>query len=245
MKSPIRAIQKVIRGKEFRAVDEDFILPNNDPIQAKGELIDKEVFNGGPIDSFSEIGRLYLITLLKIGLHPGSKVLDVGCGALRGGYWIINFLSPNNYYGIEPNVEMLNVGKRVMLGEELLEEKKPSFDHNSDFDFSVFNSKFDFVVARSIWSHTSKSQIQKMLDSFVDNSNPDGVFLTSYLRPFSSKDDYKGSDWVGKSHESNEVGIVFHSFSWIESECQKRNLKVQELKFDFYSQIWLHISKFK
>lgn len=232
-----------MRSREFRSVQDDFMLLDNDPIQQKGNLINKEVFNGGPADKFSIIGRLYLITLLKIGLTPDSKVLDVGCGALRGGYWLINFLSKGGYYGIEPNVEMLEVGKRIMLGEKLLTEKAPTFDNNSDFNFSVFDSKFDFVVARSIWSHTSKEQIQTMLDEFVANANPNGVMLTSYFKPYSSKDDYQGKGWVGKSHESSEAGVVFHSFEWIQKECSIRNLKAQELKFDFYSQIWLHISK--
>lgn len=240
---PVRFIIKQFRKRQLESAKIQFLLGDDDPIQKKGEIISKEAFNGGPLRDFSLIGRLYLITLLKIGLTPDSKVLDIGCGALRGGYWLIHFLNPNRFFGIEPNKEMLEVGKRTLFDPETLKYKSPSFDTNEDFNFSVFNEKFDFIVARSVWTHTSKAQIQKMLDEFVKNSNPMGVFLASYLKPFHSKDDYKGKKWIGRSHDSNEAGVVFHKFSWIKEECDIRKLSVQELKFDYVSQVWLHISK--
>lgn len=219
------------------------MLPKDDVVQQRGQLIDKAVFNGGPVHNFSKMGRLSLITLLKIGVTPDSKVLDVGCGALRGGYWLIHFLQPNRYCGIEPHKEMLEAGIKFLLEEDVLAYKKPRFDHNEAFNFSVFNEEFDFVLARSIWTHASKLQIQQMMDEFALTTGPKGVFLTSYFKPIFKKQDYKGKNWVGKSHHSDQAGIVHHSLSWIDAECQKRKLTLQELKFDYFDQIWLHISK--
>ncbi len=173
----IKRLKKQVRAYRYKSIKSDFILSRDDLVQQRGELVDKTVFNGGPVHNFSTIGRLYLITLLKIGITPDSRVLDVGCGALRGGYWLIHFLKPNRYFGIEPHRAMLEAGKQLLLEEEIIADKKPQFDHNETFDFSVFNEKFDFVVARSVWTHASKSQIQKMLDEFIVNSNPNGVFL--------------------------------------------------------------------
>ena len=238
----LRFLKKKVRGYRFPNTFDHFIL-TNDIIQKKGDLISEKVFSGGPDAKFSIIGRLYLITLLKIGINPDSKILDVGCGALRGGYWLIHFLNPNKYFGIEPNIEMLDYGKKILLNKETLLYKSPKFDNNAIFDFSVFNEKFDFIVARSIWTHTSKSQIEKMLEEFIKNSEPNAVFLTSYKKPYYKKDDYSGSSWVGKSHNSDKSGIVFHSFSWIKDLCNKKGLKVKELKFEVIDQIWLYIKK--
>lgn len=239
----LKRIKKQVRAYKYKSIKSDFILSRDDTIQQRGELVDQAVFNGGPVHNFSTIGRLYLITLLKVGITPDSKVLDLGCGALRGGYWLIHFLQPNRYFGIEPHKEMLEAGKRLLLEEQTIAYKKPQFDHNDTFDFSVFSEKFDFVVARSIWTHASKLHIQKMLDEFVINTSRNGVFLTSYFKPFFNKQDYQGSEWVGKSHSSDKPGIVFHRLSWIDQECKKRNLRLRELKFDYFDQIWLHISK--
>lgn len=239
----IRFLKKQLRKKQYKDCKKEFLLSAEDTIQKKGEFISKEIFNGGPVHKFSLIGRLYLITLLKIGLTPEAKVLDIGCGALRGGYWLIHFLNPGNYYGIEPNQEMVEVGKRILFSKEILDYKSPAFDHNFDFNLSVFNVKFDFMIARSIWTHTSKAQICKILDEFNINTTQKGVLLASYLKPFFENQEYKGSKWVGKSHDSNTEGIVFHSFSWIKSECEVRNLTAKELTFDYVAQIWIHISK--
>ena len=178
----------------------------------------KGIFIGGPMKFFKTAGQKQLITLLSQGLTPNSKVLDIGCGCLRGGYWLIHFLNQGCYFGIEPNIEMLEGGIKILLEPGLVDLKKPRFDHNSDFNFAVFGEKFDFVVARSVWTHASKQQIQTMLDAFINTTNTKGIFITSYIRAKSFEEDYQGTEWVGKSHTSDQAGIVKHSFSWIETE---------------------------
>jgi len=214
--------------------------------EANGKLskITQETWKNKPQQAkiFERIGRISLISLLKNGLYPESKLLDVGCGSLRGGYWVINFLNPNCYYGIEPNPKRLNKGKSI-LGIEILEEKKPQFDSNEDFNFNCFNQKFDFVFAASIWSHSSKKQIIQMLDSFVKAKAEHGVFLTSY-RKGNSETDYKGDEWVGRSHKSKTPGIIAHDFEWIKKVCKERNLDVIELTDEdrVNRQTWLRIT---
>jgi hypothetical protein len=102
-------------------------------------------------------------------------------------------------------------------------------------------------LARSIWSHASKSQIQAMLDGFVEHTNPNAFFLTSYLPAVWFKRwqrDYTGTNWVGKSHQRNQPGQIHHSRKWIELECQRRGLSVKQLPDEpFNSQYWLKITK--
>lgn len=214
-------------------------------LQQRAEALSKTMFVGGPVRDFEAVGRLQLITALKEGLNPSSTVVDIGCGCLRGGYWFIHFLDPACYCGIEPNREMLQMGIENILEPQLVEQKQPRFDSNADFDTSVFDTKFDFFIARSVWTHASKSQIQCMLDAFERDASPEGVFLTSYLRPglFSGRD-YQGEGWVGRSHDSSTKGLVYHSYKWISEQCTRRDLKVRELPEDVYNrQIWLRISK--
>jgi ubiquinone/menaquinone biosynthesis C-methylase UbiE len=66
------------------------------------------------------VGRLCLEVLLREGLSPSSRVLDVGCGALCVGYWLMRFLDPGCYLGIERNREMLKVGMEHVLEPEVL-----------------------------------------------------------------------------------------------------------------------------
>jgi len=217
-------------------------------LQEIGEILHAEgIFTGGPPQYFEIAGRLQLATLLREGVYPSSKVLDVGCGCLRGGYWLIHFLDRGGYFGIEPNAAMLQKGIDCVLGPDLLAEKAPRFDTNDRFDFSVFNEEFDVVIARSIWSHASKAQVQIMLDSFLANSSAEAFFLTSYY-PTSlwawRKWDYKGSGWRGKSHQSSSPDQVCHSFRWITEQVKARGMFIRQLPdLVLNGQYWIKIAR--
>jgi len=214
-------------------------------LQEIAEKLGKENFLGGPTEFFEVAGRLQLAILIREGLYPSSKVLDVGCGCLRGGYWLIHFLDRGSYFGIEPHKGMLQLGIENFLEPDLLESKLPKFDTNDRFDFSVFGVDFDCVLARSIWSHASKAQICVMLDEFTRHTTGNAFFLTSYLPAgWLGHRDYNGSAWVGRSHQRATPGQVRHRRSWIEGECRKRQLFLGELPDGLFNgQVWLKITK--
>jgi SAM-dependent methyltransferase len=149
-------------------------------LQRRSERLAETTFLGGPKRDFERVGRLGFEVLLAEGLLPSSRVLDVGCGALRLGYWLMHFLDPGCYFGIEPAQEMLNVGLQQLVEPEVVQRAQARFSANDEFDFSVFGERFDFVIARSIWTHASKQQIAQMLSAFAAASQPRGVFLASY-----------------------------------------------------------------
>jgi hypothetical protein len=213
-------------------------------LQAKAEILGAKTFLGVPVQDFEKGGRELFTYLLNAGLNPDSKVVDIGCGVLRGGYWLIHFLDPGCYCGIEPHAGRLQMGTRTILEPETLEAKRPRFDTNPRFDTSVFGEKFDFFLAYSIWTHASKLQIQTMLDGFLRDSQESGVFLTSYLPTSWRHRDYRGDMWNGTSHESAVPGCIYHSRRWIKAECDIRWLVMRELGRDkTYGQSWLAIRR--
>jgi len=218
-------------------------------------------FMGVSVPTFEQAGREQLIALLREGLLPESKVLEFGCGCLRIAYWLVRFLDPVCYHGIEPARDRVETGLEWLFTPHERAIKRPRFDFNADFDSSVFGVPFDFFLARSIWSHASKRQIEAMLDAFVRDSRPSSVFLTSYF-PVDIADpeyrgrvahefarqlhdgDYLGDHWVGTSHESDTPGVVRHSTAWIVERCSSRGLEVTELpEIDCDGQSWLRIKR--
>lgn len=213
-------------------------------LQARGRRLADEGFTGGRVEDFERLGRLQLISLLRRGLSPYHRVLDVGCGALRGGYWLIHFLEPRRYHGIEPNREMLDAGRDIVLEDGLEERKQPAFSNVDDFTFTVFDETFDFVFARSVWTHAAKRHITRMLDQFVRVAAPAGMFLTSFHPAPLGLFDYTGDEWVGLSHDSDEPGIVRHSLGWIRQQCRDRGLQVRVSPRDLvHRQVWLEITR--
>lgn len=226
------------------------ITPPHPHLQNAAKLQEKGVFLGSPLHLF-DAGRLSLMALLYAGLYPDHRVLEIGCGALRSGYWLMHFLNKGGYYGIEPNEDMLSRGLMFICPAWLLlpdEGKAPRFNHNDQFDASVFGETlFDFFLCCSIWSHAAKVQIEIMLDQFVLHSRPGGRFLASYIPAIGDGDDYLGESWVGRSHQSDQKGSVRHSLDWIEATCALRGLKVRGLPkaYDFSNQTWLMIERGK
>ena len=214
-------------------------------VQARAEeMIRAHGFLGVPAETFEQAGRRQLVALLNEGLNPESTVLEIGCGCLRVAYWLIRLLDPGRYHGIEPARQRVEYGLQYLFTPEDVRLKQPRFDFNAQFDSSVFGTRFDFFLAGSIWTHASKQHIETMLDGFVRDSTPTGIFLTSYLPAESSTDDYQGDRWVGTSHESNEPGVIRHSLAWITAQCDKRRLNVKALPGEaFDSQFWLRIHR--
>jgi hypothetical protein len=207
-------------------------------------MLAEKTFLGVPALDFERNGRDQLIYLLTAGLNPSSKVVDLGCGVLRGGYWLIHFLDPFGYCGIEPHQERLAMGINTILEREVLILKQPRFDSNPHFDTSVFGETFDFFLAYSIWTHACKEQIRSMLDAFLRDSKDEGLFLTTYLPATDEHLDYQGDTWIGTSHESDVAGWIYHSPSWIEAECDRKGLVVRELGQDrTHGQFWLEIKR--
>lgn len=181
-------------------------------------------------------------------MNTESKVLDIGCGCLRIGIKLINFLDKECYYGIEPNKFMLDTGIKHLLNGTANNTKDPSFSNTASFQLDDFQvDKFDYFIARSIWTHASKEQIIAMLDLFESSSTVGAKFFASIVKNNPKNFDYKGSTWVGKSHEKNsQSGIVHHSMKWITEQCDLRSFDVQMIvksELNFGDQVWLQIQK--
>ena len=50
--------------------------------------------------------------MVEHGLKPEHKLLDVGCGPLRGGIKFINYLEPGNYYGVDKRADVIDESNR-------------------------------------------------------------------------------------------------------------------------------------
>ena len=214
-------------------------------LQERASSLGQQMFLGGPTELFEQFGRLQFIALIRRGLSPGDHLIDVGCGALRAGYWLIHFLDADCYLGIEPNRAMLDAARAELLEPGLEASKRPRFANNDDFDLSVFGVAPRFVLARSIWTHADKAQIERLLDSFASCAAPDGLLLASYLPSLGPlRPDNRSGGWTGRGPTGGEPGVVAHRLSWIAGACRRRGLSARESRTDgFGHQNWLEIRR--
>src|SRR5688572_4495446 len=98
----------------------------------------------GPPATYDIIAASQFNLLTSLGLRDHHKLLDIGCGSLRGGRLFIPYLQPESYYGIEPEQWLVEDGIENEIGHDQIALKSPRFDYNAEFNLRVFGEHFDF-----------------------------------------------------------------------------------------------------
>jgi len=161
-------------------------------------------------------------------------VLDIGCGALAAGKHLIPYLEPRHYFAIEPQQWLIDAGLRYEVSARTAREKQPSFNNNDQFDLSLFGQEFDFLLAHSIFSHTSQAQMRKALGEANKVLRPGGIFAVSYV---SGDSNYEGDVWVAP-------GVTIFTPAKMEELAAEAGLAVAPTKWPHFptpngAQTWL------
>nr|VFK20220.1 MAG: Methyltransferase domain-containing protein [Candidatus Kentron sp. LFY] len=130
---------------------------------------------------WEEIGALQYNFLLKRGLKPHHKLLDIGCGSLRGGCHFIKYLDEGNYYGLDINSSLIEAGK-LEIEEAALESKYPNLLVDEQFRFERFNEYFDFMLSQSLFTHLPMNIIVRCLCEVRNHLKPGGVYFSTFLQ---------------------------------------------------------------
>lgn len=126
---------------------------------------------------YENIGSALSASLIhKLNLRKNDVFLDIGCGSLRVGKFLIRYLEKNNYLGLEPERKLID---EAIKYENIELNKNPQFASNYQFDFN-FTKKPNYCFANSVFTHLNKSDINlcfNKLDKFTDE---DVVFFATF-----------------------------------------------------------------
>lgn len=152
--------------------------------------------------------------LLDQGLQKTDKLMDIGCGTLRGGIPMIQYLNKGNYYGMDVRDQVLDEGRKEIKTAKL-EDKEPnliSFDHFSEVSLDVkFNMMFAFSVLIHLEDKIAESCFQFVGKSLVKG----GVFCANV-----NLADFEDGTWVG-------FPIVFRSQEFYNNLAAKNGMEVE------------------
>lgn len=177
----------------------------------------------GPEDKYDLVGANQFNLLTRLGLRENHFLLDIGCGSLRAGRLFIPYLLTDHYFGIEPQQWLIDEGIRNNLGKDIINVKHPHFDNNSNFNLSVFNRQFDFILAQSIFSHASPSQIRKCILEAKKIMTPYSIFAATFLK---GDRDNENEGWL-------YPGCYNYTIDFINSLTNEANLICKQLD-------WVH-----
>ncbi|MEY2472664.1 MAG: hypothetical protein QOK28_1993 [Actinomycetota bacterium] len=126
------------------------------------------------------MGRAQLDFLVARGLRPNDVLLDIGCGALRGGIHFVRYLDPGNYVGVDHQQWLLDVGE-LELAEAGLADKQATLVLNGEFDFAPIGRTFDVALAQSVFTHMPLNSVHRCLVRTAAVLRPGGVLYATFL----------------------------------------------------------------
>lgn len=134
-----------------------------------------------------QLKRDFQISFLRAnGLQPGHVLVDVGCGTLRGGIPIIDYLDAGGYVGIDVRPEAIEEAWRE-LREAGLEDKRPELIAAPSLGSVQLGRKADRVWAFSVLMHLDDERLEECFDFARRHLADDGVFyanaITEELEP--------------------------------------------------------------
>jgi SAM-dependent methyltransferase len=161
--------------------------------------------------------RDFQIRFLKsIGMAPEHYVLDLGCGVLRGGLPIIDYLNKGHYCGIEARKTALDEGVRA-LHEAGLQSKVPTLLVIDDLSRATLNQKFEFIWAFSVLIHMEDKILDPCLDFVSRHLGRNGRMFANVKI---------GSE---KERRWQEFPLVSRSREFYTSAAERHGLKVADV----------------
>jgi SAM-dependent methyltransferase len=189
----------------------------------------------GPPERYDFMGATQFRLLCTLGLRADNYLLDFGCGSLRAGRLFIPYLDKARYFGIEPNKWLIKDGIKHNTGRDIINIKKPRFNHNSDFRTDVFGTKFDFIISQSIFSHAGNDLILTALKNFSNSLNSLGIIAATFIE---GDIDFDGSGWV-------YPGCVAYKRTTVEKFADTANIYALRIPWYHPRQTWYLFAKDK
>jgi len=113
-----------------------------------------------------------------MGLRPDHRLLDLGCGTLRGGIPLIGFLDSGRYVGVEVRSDVLAEGRRELVECDLA-GKEPKLVYCNRLSTLDLGQKFDVVWAFQVLIHIGDAALDDAVAAVARHLDDGGVFYAT------------------------------------------------------------------
>ena len=164
-----------------------------------------------------EMKRKFQIDYLRAqGLRPEHVLLDIGCGTLRGGIPLIDYLQPGHYHGVETRAEVLDEGRRE-LQEAGLSGKAPVLWVSEDLGGEEREHRYNWARAFSVLIHMPDAVAEGTLSFLGRHLVDDGQFHANVN--------------LGERREGNWQGfpVVWRSLDFYRDMAARHGLQVEDV----------------
>jgi len=197
MTNPIKALRKKIK----------WWLAS--PAQRRHSLV-------GPMREWEKKREFQILFLKRMGLKPEHYLMDIGCGTLRGGIPLIEYLQPGRYFGLESREAVLDEARKELL-EHGLEPKVPRLIPSPSLPDLKLEQRFDYAWAFSVLIHMTDEILDGCLLMVERHLNDSGAFYANVN--LGEKSD---GHWQG-------FPVVYRTLPFYREAARRHGLDVQDL----------------
>lgn len=163
----------------------------------------------GPADLWHMKRRFQIQFLRSIGLLPHHQFLDLGCGNLRGGIPLIEYLDVGHYTGIDVRSFVLEEGHRE-LEEAALVGRAPRLLCCEDLHDFEAGQCFDVIWAFQVLIHMSDSVLDGALAAVGRHLESSGNFYASVNIGKRPEGSWQGFPIVSRTMEFYQQAVANH-----------------------------------
>lgn len=163
------------------------------PTERVKSLGHRAFVGGQSLETWYEIGKLQYHFLVSQGLRPNHRFLDIACGSLRLGQFLLPFLDEGHYFGLEAEPDLVAAGLAHEFYHGLAEKKQPRFHYGYDFDFS-FATGYDYAIAQSLFTHLTLEDIGQCFRRLAAASSSFSRFYFTFFEGDDQRNPSTGSD---------------------------------------------------
>ena len=127
-------------------------------------------------------GQRWLDFLVSEGLNKNSTALDYGCGSLRLGKSLINYLEVGKYVGVDISDHFYSLGIKNYLGESISREKQAKFHviDSESYKQNMKNRRFDFIYSQWVMMHVHPGQLGHYFDNILSLMDANSRFIFDF-----------------------------------------------------------------
>ena len=165
----------------------------------------------GPAHQWQMKRRFQIDFLKKHGLESHHRLIDIGCGTLRGGIPLINTGGKGGDSGVEAPADVLELG-RDELRAGGLDYKEPKLVHGTGLSSLDLKAKAEYLWAFAVLNHMDDDALNGCLS-----------FVSRHLAPGGS---FYGNVNIGDSEAGNWQGfpVVRRPMRWYEHTAERFGL---------------------
>lgn len=191
---------------------DDLALPHAERIRKWGH---RKYVGGDDAEAWYGIGKRQYHFLVAQGLASHHVFLDVACGSLRLGQYLIPMLDKGNYFGLEAERSLVEAGIEQEMIFDLVRKKEPTFMFGYDFDLSHCKG-YDFAMAQSLFTHLTPEDIGRCLASVSRVAKEGSKFFFTF---------FEGDEARNPQHASHPNKGWFYRFSTLKEAAEANGFR--------------------